>query len=193
MPIEAWISQYGYAATWLGGVVESETVLLLGGLAAHRGLLDLRGVIAAAAIGTFSANQVLFHVGRIHGPALLARWPRLRSRADLVLDFAHRHQRKAILLYHFSVGVRAMTPFVLGMSRARALPFAIMDAAVTLLWVAAIASAGYWLGDALEGVLPEIRRVEHLVFGALALLGVTGWVARRLWHRWRRSGATPDA
>lgn len=186
MPIEAWISEYGYAATCLGGIVESETVLLLGGLAAHRNLLDLRGVIAAAALGTFCANQTLFHVGRVYGQVLLTRWPRLQQRAALVLEFAHRHQHTAVLIYHFAVGVRAMTPFVLGMSRARPLRFAGLDAGVTLLWVTAFASAGYWLGDALEGLLPEIRRAEHVVFASLALLGVLGWIGRRLWSRRQR-------
>ncbi|HEY8121068.1 MAG TPA: DedA family protein [Myxococcota bacterium] len=186
MPLEAWITHYGYAATALGGAFESETVLLLAGLIAHRGLLDLRFVIALAALGMFSTNQVLFHTGRIHGPALLARWPRLKPRATRVLELAHRHHRSVLLLYHFAVGVRAMTPFVLGMSGVRPLRFALVDASMTLLWIAAFTGAGFWLGDALEGWLPELHRVEHLVVGALAALGALGWVARRVWNRRRR-------
>jgi membrane protein DedA with SNARE-associated domain len=185
MPLETWITEYGYVAAALGGLFESETVALLAGLSAHRGLLDLHAVIAAAALGTFSANQALFHIGRLNGPALLARWPALRPRASRVLEFVRRHQRSVVLLYHFAVGLRAMTPFVLGMSGVRPFRFALLDGAVTLVWVGTFVSAGFWLGDALEGVMPEIHRAEHLVVAALAILGVLVWAARRLWTRWR--------
>jgi membrane protein DedA with SNARE-associated domain len=189
MPLDAWIAHYGYAATCLGGMVESETVVLLAGLAAHRGLLEVQGVVAAAALGTVSANQLLFHVGRLRGHALLARWPRLKPRAARVLEFAHRHHRTLLLLYHFSVGIRAMTPFVLGMSRVRPIRFALIDTSVTVLWTSVLAAAGFWLGDALESWLPELRRIEHLVVATLFGVGVFGWLGRRLWHRWRRARA----
>lgn len=185
MPVEAWIAKYGYWATWLGGAVESETVVLLAGIAAHRGLLDLRGVIAAAVLGTFGANQALFHLGRLRGEALLARFPRLRKRAERVVEFAHSHRHTLVLLYHFSVGIRAMTPLVLGMSRVRPLRFALADGLVTFSWITALAVLGFWLGDTLTSVLPDIERAERLVFGVIFALGAAAWLARRLWRRRR--------
>jgi membrane protein DedA with SNARE-associated domain len=183
MTLEAWIAQYGYWAAALGGSVESETVILLAGLAAHRGLLDLRGVIAAAALGTFGVNQTLFHIGRARGHVLLARWPRLQPRAQRVLDFAHRHRRTLVLIYHFSVGIRAMTPFVLGMSRVRPWRFALVDGAVTLSWMAVLAALGYWLGDAVPRMLPQLERVEGLLIAGVIAVGASVWLARRAWNR----------
>jgi membrane protein DedA with SNARE-associated domain len=166
-------------------MVESETIVLLAGLAAHRELLDLRGVIAAAALGTFGANQTLFHLGRAHGHALLARWPRLQPRAARVLDFAHRHRRTLVLLYHFTVGLRAMTPFVLGMSRVRPVRFALVDGAVTLTWMGAISVGGFWLGDAATRLLPEIERAERFLFVGILALGMAFWLGRRARNRGR--------
>jgi membrane protein DedA with SNARE-associated domain len=185
MPLEAWIARYGYAATFVGGLFEGETILLLGGLAAHRGMLDLRGVILTAATGSLLANQALFHLGRAHGEQLLARWPRLRPSAGRVLEFMQRHRLKVLVLYRFGVGVRAMTPFVLGMSGMLRLRFLAFDSLMALLWVSLIAGAGFWVGDALERALPAIHRVQHVVFAALALLGTLGWLARRAWARAR--------
>jgi membrane protein DedA with SNARE-associated domain len=179
MTLEAWIAQYGYWAAALGGGAESETIVLLAGLAAHRGLLDLRGVIAAAALGTFGVNQTLFHVGRARGHALLARWPRLQPRAQRVLEFAHRHRRTLVLLYHFSVGIRAMTPFVLGMSRVRPWRFALVDGVVTLSWIAGLAALGYWLGDAVTRMGPEIERAERWLVAGVVGVGALVWLARR--------------
>lgn len=185
MPFEFWIDRYGYAAVLIAGLFEGETILLLGGLAAHRGLLDLRGVIACYAAAAFCSNQLLFQLGRAHGPALLARWPVLEPRAARVLEFAHRHQRTVVLLYRFAVGARAMTPFVLGMSGVGRVRFAGLDSPILLIWAVVVACAGFWLGDSLERWLPEIERSEHIVFASLAALGALVWLTRRLWTRAR--------
>jgi membrane protein DedA with SNARE-associated domain len=189
MPLDAWIAQYGYVATLAGGLIESETVVLLAGLAAHRGLLDLSAVIAVAAGATCTANEALFHVGRLRGHALVARWSWLKPRVARVLEVAHRHHRTLLLLYHFSIGIRAMTPFVLGMSRVRPLRFALLDTSITVAWTAALATLGFWLGDTLESRLPALQRIEHLVAAALFVAGVLFWLARRLWNRARAKRA----
>ena len=41
MDINNLISQYGYAALVIGSVAEGETITLLGGVAAHQGLLKI--------------------------------------------------------------------------------------------------------------------------------------------------------
>ena len=185
MPFEYWIDRYGYAAVLIAGLFEGETILLLGGLAAHRGLLDLRAVIAFYTTGALCSNQLLFHLGRTRGPALLARWPALQPRAARVLAFAHRHQSTVVLLYRFAVGARAMTPFVLGMSGMRRLRFAGLDSPMMLLWASVVVCAGFWLGDSLERWLPEIKRSEHIVFASLAVLAALAWLTRRVWARAR--------
>ncbi|MDU7761439.1 MAG: DedA family protein, partial [Enterobacter asburiae] len=47
MDINALIEQYGYAALVVGSVAEGETITLLGGVAAHQGLLKFPLVVAA--------------------------------------------------------------------------------------------------------------------------------------------------
>lgn len=51
MDINALIEQYGYAALVIGSVAEGETITLLGGVAAHQGLLKFPLVVAAVALG----------------------------------------------------------------------------------------------------------------------------------------------
>jgi len=45
------ISQYGYAALVVGSIAEGETITLLGGVAAHQGLLKFPLVVMAVALG----------------------------------------------------------------------------------------------------------------------------------------------
>ncbi|MBW2474086.1 MAG: hypothetical protein JRE56_05770 [Deltaproteobacteria bacterium] len=50
--MESYIEHFGYLAILIGTFLEGETILILGGFAAHRGYLDLSLVIISAFIGT---------------------------------------------------------------------------------------------------------------------------------------------
>ena len=51
MDLNTLISQYGYAALVIGSLAEGETVTLLGGVAAHQGLLKFPLVVLSVALG----------------------------------------------------------------------------------------------------------------------------------------------
>ena len=51
MDLNTLISQYGYAALVIGSSAEGETVTLLGGVAAHQGLLKFPLVVLSVALG----------------------------------------------------------------------------------------------------------------------------------------------
>ena len=50
MDLNTLISQYGYAALVIGSLAEGETVTLLGGVAAHQGLLKFPLVVLSVAL-----------------------------------------------------------------------------------------------------------------------------------------------
>ena len=53
MDLNTLISQYGYAALVIGSLAEGETVTLLGGVAAHQGLLKFPLVVLSVATRCF--------------------------------------------------------------------------------------------------------------------------------------------
>ena len=54
-----YITDYGYWALFIGCLAEGETITLLGGIAAHQGLLHLPWVIAVVALGKERSRKVL--------------------------------------------------------------------------------------------------------------------------------------
>ncbi|VEC91672.1 membrane protein [Salmonella enterica subsp. enterica] len=64
MDINTLITHYGYAALVIGSMAEGETVTLLGGVAAHQGLLKFPLVAAAVALGGMMGDQLLYLLGR---------------------------------------------------------------------------------------------------------------------------------
>ncbi|MGU7800746.1 DedA family protein, partial [Escherichia coli] len=64
MDINHLISQYGYAALVIGSIAEGETITILGGVAAHQGLLKFPLVVIAVALGGMIGDQLLYFLGR---------------------------------------------------------------------------------------------------------------------------------
>ena len=64
MDLNTLISQYGYAALVIGSLAEGETVTLLGGVAAHQGLLKFPLVVLSVALGGMIGDQVRAAVWR---------------------------------------------------------------------------------------------------------------------------------
>ncbi len=183
MSIEALIAQYGYIAVLLGTLLEGETVLVLGGFAAHRGYLSLPGVIAAAFVGAFTGDQLFFWLGRRHGSRLLERRPGWQRRLGQARQLLERHRRPVMLLFRFIYGVRAATPFALGLGTTPYRQYLVYTLGGGLLWSIVVGTGGYLFGHALEILLGDLRRYERGIFLVLAAVALVVWLSRRLSSR----------
>lgn len=179
MPLKEFIAAYGYYAVFLGSVTEGETVLVLGGIAAHRGYLELPWVMAAAFAGGWLGDLAYFSLGRRHGDAFLARFPALRSRADKTRRLIERHPLLIIVALRFLYGLRTAGPMVIGMSAVPAGRFLALNALGALLWAVVVAATGYAFSNAVEALLPQIRHYEEYLFAAVLAAGVIIWVIAR--------------
>jgi len=173
--LEGLIQQYGYLAIVVGTFLEGETVLLLGGFAAHRGYLELPLVMLAAFAGSVVGDQIYFAIGRRRGMAFLDARPAWRSRVTHELDLVHRHQTAMILGFRFLYGIRTVAPFALGASGVSLARFTALNTLSAAVW----AVAGGALGNALQAVIGDLERYEPVVFAAIVMAGVAAWLWRR--------------
>ena len=175
------VTQYGYWAVVLGGLVEGETLLILAGFAARLGHLDLPVVMAVGAfMGAFS-DVLLFSLGRWRGKQVLARWPKVLRYRRRFNRLVARWGMLVVIAMRFMYGMRWAGPILLGMSDLpwpRFLAFNLLGAA---LWGLGVAGAGWLFGHAAEALLGEVHDAEKWI--VLALVALLGGVA--LWRWWR--------
>ena len=182
MPLETWIQTHGYWLVALGTFLEGETILLLAGAAAHRGTLDLHGVMLAALLGSVAGDQLFFQLGRRWGAHLLARHPRWKRRFGRIDARLVRHRNLLVAGFRFLYGLRTLTPFALGLGDLSALRFTALEVAGAVVWSIAVASFGYGLGEAATRLLGPTRHAEAAAFALIvtvALLVHTGRALRR--------------
>lgn len=177
------IAQYGYAALFVGTLLEGETLLILAGFAAHQGYLQLEWVIAIALLGGFLGDQVYFWLGRRHGTWVLSHFPRLVpvfERANVLIE---RYHEALIVGMRFMYGLRTVGPIALGMSPVPAWRFVLFNALGAAIWAVGIGMTGYLFGQALELFLDDFKKLEEMLLAAILFGGIVVWG----WRRWRFS------
>jgi len=179
------IRQYGYIAILIGTFLEGETILILGGFAAHMGYLDLPLVIASALAGSFSGDQLYFYIGRHFGPKIIARRLSWQEGAEKVYKHLHRHQNLLILTFRFFYGFRNVTPFVVGSARVSRARFFALNLIGAVIWSFSFGYAGFLFGEAFNLYIDNFQRYQMYVLLALAALGLFIWLFTLLRHRRR--------
>lgn len=183
LSLESLIGSYGYLAVLVGTFLEGETILVLGGVAAKLGYLQLPWVIGCAFVGTLCGDQLFFFLGRYKGAAFLARRPAWQARVARVHARLDRHQVLVILGFRFLYGLRSVTPLVIGMSDIPVPRFVLLNLLGAAIWAMVIGGLGYVFGHALETVLGDIHHYELLVLAAVAMAGVLLWTLHLLRRR----------
>jgi membrane protein DedA with SNARE-associated domain len=186
LTLESAIQTYGYWAILAGTFLEGETILILGGFAAHRGYLELHWVIAAAFTGTFCGDQLFFFLGRWHSQRILAKRPSWKRRVEKAQRLLERVRTPLMLGFRFLYGLRSVTPFVIGMSDVRTALFVFLNMLGATVWAVTVGIAGYVFGDALEILVGNVKRYELFAFALIALAGLAIWLFHL--HRRRRGG-----
>ncbi|HXE95991.1 MAG TPA: DedA family protein [Dongiaceae bacterium] len=183
MTLEMFVATYGYPALLVGSLLEGETIVIIAGIMAHSGYLQLPWVIGIAFCGAFCADQVVFQVGKRRGKQFLDKRPHWKPRINKVRHFLVRYELIAVLGYRFVYGMRTITPVVIGASGFKTRRFVLLNLCSTFLWAVVIASAGYFFGNVIEALLNDFRRYE------LALILVTAAVGGGIWfYRYRLKG-----
>jgi len=178
MTLESFVTIYGYPALLGGALLEGETVVIIAGILAHSGYLQLSWVIGVAFLGAFCGDQFFFQVGKRKGKRFFEQRPRWKPRIEKVRRFLVRYQVIAVLSYRFIYGMRTITPVVIGSSDFSTRRFVLLNLCSTFLWAAAVASAGYFFGNIIEAVLRDFRRYELAVILAVAAVAGGIWFYR---------------
>lgn len=172
MSIELLIEHYGLLAIFLGAALEGETAAFLGGVISHRGLLTYWSASFAATAGSFAGDQIWFFAGRYAG-----QWPFVRrlmekpalARATGLLE---RYPTGFIFAFRFLVGLRTISPIVIGTTRIPTGKFVIMNALAALVWGQLFTGLGYLFGHGIEQTLGHLPLHRHLLIALAAAVAI---------------------
>ncbi|OSD88436.1 hypothetical protein R526_20125 [Salmonella enterica subsp. houtenae serovar 40:z4,z32:-] len=183
MDINTLITHYGYAALVIGSMAEGETVTLLGGVAAHQGLLKFPLAAAAVALGGMMGDQLLYLLGRCYGGEILRRFPRYHTKIRHAQKMIQRHPYLFVIGTRFMYGFRVVGPLLIGASRLPPKIFLPLNMVGALVWALLFTTLGYLGG---EVIAPWLHDLDHhlrhgvwLILAVVLVVGVRWWLKRR--------------
>ena len=178
MTLESFVVTYGYPALLAGSLLEGETIVIIAGILAHSGYLQLPWVIGIAFCGAFCADQAVFQVGKRKGKRFLEKRPHWEPRIDRIRRFLVGYQIIAVLGYRFIYGMRTITPIVIGASGFATRRFVLLNLCSTFLWAVVVASGGYFFGNVIEALLKDFRKYELAVILVIVVAVGGVWLYR---------------
>ncbi len=151
MNIGQLLTHYGpfaaYAVTFLWTLLEGETVVIFAGYFAHKGALNIYGLVTVAWVGSFLGDQLYFFLGRRYGQRLLTRFPRWQPGVSRALSLLESYNTAFILSFRFIYGVRNFSSIAIGMSPLRWRRFLILNFISAGLWANSFAWFGYFFAS----------------------------------------------
>jgi membrane protein DedA with SNARE-associated domain len=198
------VDHWGYAGLFLAVVlgnvglpIPEETVLVLAGYAAARGVLHLPTVLAVGVVSAVLGDNVGYWLGRRYGRTAIEQYGRRAfltpERLQKISTFMTRHGAVAIFLARFVAGLRFLAGPLAGATGVRPLTFMLANALGALVYVPYAVGLGYGIGwsfgEALERLLT--RRPEHILLAAIVALTLL-LAALRLLRARRARRATPS-
>ena len=186
MSLAAVIVRYGLPALFLGAGFEGETVVVIGGILAHKGLVSLPGAMAATAAGSFAADQLFFLIGRKASGWRIVERLRANPLYGKALEWLERYPIGFIFAFRFIYGFRTISPFAIGTSRVPARLFLVVNAIAAMVWACTFTALGFVFGKAAERMLGRYMpgpRGILIAIGVAAVLAIAVHFGRRWWKR----------
>jgi membrane-associated protein len=179
-------------AAFVGLLAPGETAVVVGGVVAERGGVELVPLIGLVWLAAAAGDLISFLLGRRLGRPFLDRHghrlglgPERMARVDRFYD---RHGGKAVLLGRFTGLIRAVSPFVAGASGLALRRFVLWSLAGALLWASAFTMVGYGFS---ESFAESGETAARIAAGAALAAGIAFLVAARI-HAGRRRAEALD-
>ena len=188
--IDLFLAHYGYFAIFgllmlgiVGPLIPDETILVLSGIAVHRGQLVLGSTIAVGVAGSLCGITLSYVLGRTGAIYALERFEPMRRwvRRHLpqVEQWYRRYGKWTLSFGYFIAGVRHFTALAAGMSKLKVRTFMLYAYPGGMVWVVCFVAIGYYLGAEWENLARRLNRGALIVAGVVVVISLAGWYLRR--------------
>lgn len=141
---------FAEAAVFFGFIFPGETAVILGGVVASGGHVDIYALCGLVVVCAIAGDTVGYWVGHRWGDRVLQLklLAHRRGAIDKALNLLRTRGSLAVILGRFTAFLRAVTPGLAGMSKMHYPRFLLANATGGIIWGTLFTLLGYWLGNA---------------------------------------------
>ncbi|MEK6681670.1 MAG: bifunctional DedA family/phosphatase PAP2 family protein [Nitrospirota bacterium] len=186
-------------SAFLGFLVPGESMVVIAGLLASRGILELGDVVWVASVGAIMGDTVGYFIGHRFGEGFFLKYGKYfffkKEYLDEAKGYFDKHGGKTVFFGRFMAWLRAFAPVVAGISKMRYSRFLFFNVAGGIAWATTFSLLGYFAGNSWGIIKVYFGRlgVFAFVFGVVVIFLYffltkrrrfikerAGWIDRRL-------------
>lgn len=175
--METLLNQYGYLVIFVLTLFEGETVLLIAGILAHQGLLNIELSILSAFLGSTVGDQMFFHFAKHEGYRFVKRFKYITRVLPKAEKLVKNHGMYIVLFARYLYGLRISLVVMCGLAKMPSIKFSLYNIGAALIWAVSYGFLGYFFAGAI-GSLTGIKKFEILLAAAIAVAAIIYWIFR---------------
>lgn len=157
-----------YPIIYLWCILEGELALLLGGIFAHEGHVNLGLIIFIAGLGGFTGDQIYFYIGRYNKKYIQKKLKKQRRKFAVAHLLLQRFGWIVIFLQRYMYGFRTVIPMSIGITRYNAKKFAFINLLSAWVWAAVTILLAWYFGQEIWGFVRWAE--QHWYLAALLII-----------------------
>lgn len=177
-----WVVFFGTLAEntlLLGLIVPGAFVIILAGISAEEGAINVPWTIVLGTAGTILGDTISYFMGRF-GWTRLGNHSSLRGFTEKVREPLLKRGAMFVLFYHFAGYTRVVGPAAAGLLQMPYRRWAPADYGGAFLWVCTYLGIGYILGLLGLTLTSTDGYFRYIEYGLLVLVGIWGYYVYRL-------------
>ncbi len=177
------LHQYGYLIILGWTFLEGETIVIVAGFLAQKGILNPWLIALSAFAGSLCSDQLMFTLGKHKGQGILRRFPSLDKNSAKARRMLLKYETPLILGFRFVYGMRNVTPILLGISGVSHLKFLLLNIIGAGVWALVFSFGGYYFGHIFTKYTHNLANAELWLIGFILLVVAAVFAVRRARHR----------
>jgi undecaprenyl-diphosphatase len=160
------------SSVFLGFLIPGETAVVIGGVAAYNGRIELWAVLLMAILGAVIGDSVGYAVGKRWGDTLLSRLPARLIKPSSVRqskELVKRLGGRAVFAGRFAAALRALVPGLCGVSEMRYRTFATWNILGGTTWATGFVLLGYFAGAGWHQIEHYASVASWILVGVIAM------------------------
>jgi len=175
--VETLLNQYGYLVIFIVTLFEGETILLIAGILASQGILNIELSILSAFLGSTIGDQMYFHFAKHEGERFVKRFKYIVNILPRAEKFVKRHGAYAVIFSRYLYGIRLPLVITCGLVKMSSIKFSIYNASSALIWAVSYGFLGYFFAEAF-GLIVGIKKLEFALATTIAIAAIIYWILR---------------
>ncbi len=175
--METLLHQYGYMIIFIITLFEGETVLIIAGILAHQGFLNIELSILSAFLGSVIGDQLFFQLARQEGYDFVMKFKYVASVLPRAERLVKKYDIYIVLFARYMYGLRTALIVMCGLAKMPRMRFTLFNILAGLIWGVSYGFLGYFFSEAI-GSVAGFGKIELVIAAAIAITALIYWVIR---------------